>query len=137
MRVHYGPQDMSGVKKEIQKIGNSDLVSELEQRVLEKLYKEYKATGKLYCWKITEAYKELGITEGDYVGVLNDSRYISIDGDCLKLTTAGIRYMDSQARKVKTPEKQQEIVKLSPELYGVGVNLKSLWPKIKNLFKKK
>ncbi len=80
------------------------------------------------------AYKELGITDGMYVGMLNDSKYVEVDGEFLKLTTEGIRYMDSQARKVATQEKE-EIVKLSPELYGVGINLKPLWRKIKNLFK--
>lgn len=135
MIVHYGPPDMSGIKKEIQKIHHSDMVSELEQHVLEKLYAEYKKTGKLFRWKINEAYKELGIAEGTYVGMLNDSRYIEIDGDCLKLTSAGIRYMDSQLRKTAEPEKE-EIIKLSPELYGIGLNLKPMWRKIKSWFKR-
>lgn len=38
------------------------------------------------------------------------------------------------------PEKQKkiddEVLKLSPEFYGVGINLKSLWNKIKNWFMK-
>ena len=135
MIVHYGPPDMSGIKKEIQKIQHADMISELEQRVLNKLYAEYRSSGKLYCWKITEAYKELGIAEGTYVGMLNDSRYIEIDGECLKLTTAGIRYMDSQARKIVSTQKdKEEILKLSPELYGLGINLKPLWRKIKGWF---
>ena len=135
MVVHYGPPDMSGLKKEIQKISHADTVSDLERHVLEKLYAEYKKSGKLYCWKITEAYRELGIADGTYVGMLNDSRYIELHGECLKLTTAGIRYMDSQFRKTTVPEKE-EIIKLSPELYGVGINLKPLWKKIKKWFKK-
>jgi 3-methyladenine DNA glycosylase/8-oxoguanine DNA glycosylase len=137
MATHYGPPDMSGVKKEIQKIGSSDMVSELEQKVMKKLYKEYKTSGKLYCWRITEAYKELGVSDGDYVGMLNDSKYVVIDGECLKLTTAGIRYMDSQFRRANlSKERQEEIIKLSPELYGVGINLKPLWRRIKSWFKK-
>ncbi len=135
MIVHYGPPDVSGIKKEIQKIQYSDMVSELEQRVLEKLYAEYKNSGKLYYWKITEAYKELDVTDGMYVGMLNESRYIELDGECLKLTTDGIRYMDSQLRKVMALEKKEELVKLSPEFYGVGINLKLFWHKIKNWFK--
>jgi len=31
-------------------------------------------------------------------------------------------------------KKDDEILKLSPELYGIGVNLKSLWKKIKSWF---
>ena len=129
-----GFPDISGLKKEIQKISHSDMISELEQHVLEKLCKEYKNSGKLFGWKILEAYKELGITDGMYVGMLNDSKYVEIDGDCLKLTTVGIRYMDSQFRKID--KGKEEIVKLSPELYGIGLNLKPLWRKIKGLFRK-
>lgn len=125
-------------RQEIQKIDSSNMISKLEQKIMEKLYKEYKTSAKLYCWKITEAYKDLGVSDGDYVGMLNDSKYIIVEGDCFKLTTAGIRYMDSQARRANLSEKEQEeIVKLSPELYGVGINLKSFWRKIKSWFKLK
>ena len=34
----------------------------------------------------------------------------------------------------KQKNKNDEILKLSPELYGVGINLKSLWRKIKLFF---
>jgi len=33
-------------------------------------------------------------------------------------------------------EKSEEIVKLSPEFYGIGVNLKALWRKVRKFFKK-
>jgi len=136
MVVHYGSPDISGIKKEIQKIQHADMVSELEQRVLDKLYAEYRNSGKLYCWKITEAYKELGIADGTYVGTLHDSRYIVIDGECLKLTTVGIRYMDSRAREtVPTQKGEEEILKLSPEFHGLGINLKALVKKIKFWFR--
>ena len=128
-----GFPDMGGLKKEIQKINQSEMISELEERVLEKLYKEYKNSGKLFWWKITEAYKELGISDGMYVGMLNDSKYIEVDGEYLKLTTTGIRYMDSKSKEIK-PQKE-EIIKLSPEFYGIGINLKPFWNKVKNWFK--
>lgn len=33
-------------------------------------------------------------------------------------------------------KKDDEIIKLTPELYGIGINLKSLWRKIKSVFSK-
>jgi hypothetical protein len=39
-------------------------------------------------------------------------------------------------RKTERQDKPEEIIKLSPELYGVGINLKPLWKKIKSQFKK-
>jgi len=39
-------------------------------------------------------------------------------------------------RKDTTNKGKEEILKLSPELYGVGVNLRLLWEKIISLFKK-
>lgn len=33
-------------------------------------------------------------------------------------------------------KKDDEIIKLTPELYGIGINLKSLWKKIKSVFSK-
>lgn len=38
-------------------------------------------------------------------------------------------------QKYKELEKVEEVVKLSPEVYGIGINLKALYKKIKNLFK--
>jgi len=39
--------------------------------------------------------------------------------------------------KIIIKKEKEEIVKLSPELYGIGINLKSLGSKIKNYFKDK
>jgi len=39
--------------------------------------------------------------------------------------------------KIIIKKEKEEIVKLSPELYGIGINLKSLGSKIKNYFKNK
>ena len=76
--------------------GHSGAISDLERETLRRLYKEYRKTGKLLRWKITDAYRELGITEGSYVGTLNDSKYIELDGEHLVLTNEGIRYMDGR-----------------------------------------
>lgn len=77
-------------------VGHSEDVSDLERKILQKLYREYRSTSKLLRWNVTEAYKELGVAEGSYVGVLNDSRYVKLDGSDFILTTDGIRYMDSR-----------------------------------------
>lgn len=39
-------------------------------------------------------------------------------------------------RNTEKQGKPEEIIKLSPELYGVGVNLKPLWRKVKSWFQK-
>ncbi len=39
--------------------------------------------------------------------------------------------------KIIIKKEKEEIIKLSPELYGMGINLKSLGNKIKNYFKNK
>ena len=71
------------------------MISELEGKILVKLYSEYRKSGKLFRWKTTDAYKELGIVDGTYVGMLNDSKYIEIEGEDFVLTPDGIRYMDN------------------------------------------
>jgi hypothetical protein len=72
------------------------LMSGLEQKILKKLYTDYKTTGRRLPWKITDAYKELGIKDGDYVGMLNNSPYIELAGEHCQITDEGIRLMDSR-----------------------------------------
>jgi len=43
-------------------------------------------------------------------------------------------FEESKTEMVIKKEKE-EIVKLSPEFYGVGINLKLLWSRVKNYFK--
>lgn len=133
MVTYYQP-DMSGLEKEVKKMSNGEMISDLEIKIIERLYDKYKVSKKLYCWKILDAYKELGVSEGDYVGMLNDSKYIEIDIDCLKITNMGIRFMDSQEERKHN--NREEIIRLNPEFHGIGVNLKVLFRKIKNWFKK-
>jgi hypothetical protein len=42
--------------------------------------------------------------------------------------------LEFRSTSKKENKKDDEILKLSPELYGIGVNLKSLWKKIKSWF---
>lgn len=84
----------------IRNINSKGDISELEKRVLEKLYSDYKETGARTKWKATDAYKELNIKDGTYIGLLNNSKFVSVvlDGthECFMITDSGIRYMDNQ-----------------------------------------
>ncbi len=83
----------------IKSLSASGNISELEERVLAKLYSDYKETGARTKWRATDAYKKLDIKEGTYLGLLNESKFISIvlDGthECFMITNDGIRYMDN------------------------------------------
>lgn len=74
--------------------------SNLEKRVLSKLYSEYKKTGQRTKWKATEAFKELGIKDGQDISTLHDSKFINIELDgtheCFVITPEGVRHMDNQ-----------------------------------------
>lgn len=71
------------------------LMSSLEQKILRKLHTDYKTTGRRLPWKIIDAHKELGVKDGDYVGMLNNSPYIELTGEHYQITDEGIRLMDS------------------------------------------
>ncbi len=77
-------------------VGNNEFISNLEKRVMYRLYKKYLEENKLFQWKFTDACGTLGIADGSYVGTLNDSKYVKLDGEYLVLTSDGIRYMDSR-----------------------------------------
>lgn len=84
----------------LQDSSNSLQISNLEKRVLERLYKTYKETGQKVKWKATDAFRELNIKDGQDISTLHDSKYVSItlDGtyECFVITNEGIRYMDNQ-----------------------------------------
>lgn len=80
-------------------INQDSNISNLEKRVLEKLYSDYKKTGQKTKWKATDAFKELGIEDGQDVSTLHDSKFLSIvlDGthEYFVITQEGIRYMEN------------------------------------------
>lgn len=43
---------------------------------------------------------------------------------------------EHQGHNKQTTTENEELLKLSPELYGVGINLKTLWHRIKKYFRK-
>lgn len=74
--------------------------SNLEDRLLKKLYAKYQKTGRRDKWKAIDAFKELGIKNGQDLSTVHDSKFIKIELDgtheCFVLTSEGIRYMDNQ-----------------------------------------
>lgn len=84
----------------IQNNSNIAQLSNLEKRVLERLYKTYKDTGQKIKWRATDAFKELNIKDGKDVSTLHDSKYVTIALDrtheCFVITAEGIRFMDNQ-----------------------------------------
>lgn len=84
----------------IKSITSTSDISELEKRVLEKLYRDFKETGQKVKWKATDVFKELNIKDGQDVSTLHDSKYVTISLDetheCFVITAEGIRFMDNQ-----------------------------------------
>lgn len=72
-------------------------ISDIERRVLTGLYKQYRqGGGRPVRWNARDAHQELNITDGTYVGMLQNSRYITLDGEHYMITDDGIRYMDAR-----------------------------------------
>lgn len=81
--------------------GSDDHVSELELRILKELHLVFRETKKYPRLSLREVHEKLGISEGDYVGTVNDSSLLKIDWDDYDIKEAGIRFMDSFVRKNK------------------------------------
>lgn len=81
-------------------INQDGAISNLEKRLLDKLYAKYQMTGSRDKWKATDAFKELGIKDGQDLSTVHDSKFIKIELDgtheCFVLTSEGVRYMDNQ-----------------------------------------
>lgn len=87
---------------EISQVNDKDpsvVISDLEKKVMLYLYEIYKRTKSNSRWKILDAYRELGIKDGNYLGVLNNSKYIKTTGEEFQLTDEGIRLMDTEKIK--------------------------------------
>lgn len=53
-------------------------ISKLEITVLEVLYKDFQVTEQRRSWPTAEIFKKLGIKNGVYVGILNNSKFINL-----------------------------------------------------------
>lgn len=82
------------------------MISKIEQKVLNKLYKDYKQTGRRVKRRTIDIFKEFRIKDGAYVGTLNSSKYIDLvlDGthESFIINDEGIRYMESQGQIPKS-----------------------------------
>jgi len=95
-------QQAQNINNEIRNFVDSrDHISDWEIKILRELYQQYKETGKRPLIDIQVLHKKLGISEGDFMGTVNDSQLINIDGNYYTITGAGIRFMDSFVRDNK------------------------------------
>ncbi len=81
--------------------GSDDHVSELELKILKELYLAFKETRKYPRLPLKDVHEKLGISDGDYIGPVNDSKFLKIDGNDYVIKEVGIRFMDSFVRNNK------------------------------------
>ncbi|OGY88873.1 MAG: hypothetical protein A2677_02175 [Candidatus Komeilibacteria bacterium RIFCSPHIGHO2_01_FULL_52_14] len=94
-------QQANNISNEIKNFsGSEEHISDLEIKILRKLYAKYKK-GQYPRLDLRTLHGELGIPDGSYVGPLNDSRFLKIEGSDYVIKDAGIRFMDSFLRKNK------------------------------------
>jgi len=84
--------------------------------------------------------KTIGIlakgVDGNYVNNSFSGLDAGIQDEGKRTFATGNKFNDMSNQEHKGSKKGEEIVKLSPEAYGIGINLKALYKKIKNLFKR-
>lgn len=101
-------------------------ISKLEIAVLEVLYQDFQVTGQRKSWPTIEIFKKLGIKNGVYVGILNNSRFINLVQESFQISDEGIRFMDS----TKGRQKRKKSVK--PRKQILDRDLKILWGRAGN-----
>lgn len=95
-------QQAQNINNDMRSFAGSEVhVSDLEIKILKELYSTYRESKKYPRLPLREIHKKLGISEGDYVGTVNDSKFLKIDGNDYVITEAGIRFMDSFVRNNK------------------------------------
>lgn len=80
--------------------GSDEHISDLEIKSLRRLYARYKK-GQYPRMDLRALHGELGISDGDYVGPVNNSKFLKIEGNDYVIEDAGIRFMDSFVRNNK------------------------------------
>lgn len=70
-------------------------LSDLEKHILVYLYEHYKVSKKNLPQNILEVHKNLSIGEGEYMGIINDSKYVKTTVSEYTLTDDGIRLLDA------------------------------------------
>lgn len=102
---------------------SSILISDLEKKIMLHLYEVYDRTKSNPRWKILDAYRDLGIKEGNYVGILNNSKYIKTDGEYFQLTDEGIRLMDTEKPKAFAFLPKWGWMKANTIIYAIYIDL--------------
>lgn len=107
-------------------------ISDIERRVLIGLYRQYREGGRRPVrWNARNTHQELGIVDGTYVGMLQNSRYVILDGEHYVITDDGIRYMDARVSQNKPKIDLHDGISVSGgamgnyirfEINNVGVN---------------
>lgn len=86
-------------------------LSNNEKRLLKLLYLLHKDNINPRI-KITEAHNELQIKDGTFVGDLNESKAVSIQGEFYVITTDGLRYIENLSledlSRIVLPKDQRE-----------------------------
>lgn len=80
--------------------GSVEHISDLEIKIIRRLYAKYKE-GQYPRLDLRALHGELGIADGSYVGPLNESRFLKIEGNDYVIKDDGIRFMDSFVRSNK------------------------------------
>lgn len=102
-----------------------DNISKLEARVIEVLYTDLKITGQRKNWPTINLFKKIGIKDGDYIGTLNNSKFINLLQDNFQISDEGIRFMDNlKSQRGKKETKSRRTI--------LDRDLKMLWGKAGN-----
>ena len=97
-------QQANNINNEIRNFsGSEDHISDLEIKILRKLYSKFKETGRYPILNLRILHKEIGVSEGHYIGLVNNSKFLKIEGNDYVIKDIGIRFMDSFVRN-KKPE---------------------------------
>ena len=81
--------------------GSESYISDIELRILKELYLSFRETKKYPHLPLGEVHEKLNISDGDYIGTVNNSEFIKIDGNDYVIKESGIRFMDSFVRNNK------------------------------------
>jgi hypothetical protein len=86
------------------------------------------------------ANKKIGILNKGKNNTFTDNTFLNLDvgiqDEGENTIAQGNEFLNINDRQA-SENKREEILKLSPEIYGVGFNLKALWSRITNYFKSK
>jgi len=102
------------------------MISKLELKLLKKLYKKYKKTHRRELWRCTDAFKVLGLNDGNDLSPISNSSYIDtvLDGthEAYQINAEGIRYMDNR-KPFLDFTKENKIIVATASILVIGLLL--------------